>query len=75
MLTSLDLEWILGISTAQIRQLLEGYQERFGIILPTAGTVLDMGRTLTHKKLVVELALDGLTTQEIGVVWTGELPV
>lgn len=64
-LTTLDMEWILGISPNLIRQLLEAYHERFGILLPTAGTVLDMGRTLTHKALVVEMALEGLTTQEI----------
>ncbi|MEW6458179.1 MAG: DUF1670 domain-containing protein [Bacillota bacterium] len=64
-LTNLDLEWILGISSTLIRELLEAYQERFGVLLPTAGTVLDMGRTLTHKTIVVELALSGLTTQEI----------
>ncbi len=44
---------------------LEAYQERFGVLLPTAGTVLDMGRTLTHKTIVVELALQGLSTTEI----------
>ncbi|OIQ58999.1 hypothetical protein MTIN_25660 [Moorella thermoacetica] len=44
---------------------METYHERFGVLLPTAGTVLDMGRTLTHKALVVEMALEGLTTQEI----------
>lgn len=65
-LTNLDLEWILGISPVLIRELLTAYQERFGILLPTAGTVLDMGRTLTHKTIVVELALSGMTTQEIG---------
>lgn len=64
-LTNLDLEWILGLSPTLIRELLEAYQERFGVLLPTAGTVLDMGRTLTHKTIVVELALQGLTTQEI----------
>ena len=64
-LTTLDLEWILGISPSLIRSLLEAYHERFGILLPTAGTVLDMGRTLTHKAIVVEMALDGMTTQEI----------
>lgn len=64
-LTTLDLEWLLGISPSLIRQLLEAYHERFGVLLPTAGTVLDMGRTLTHKALVVEMALEGLTTQEI----------
>ncbi|NPV30737.1 MAG: DUF1670 domain-containing protein [Firmicutes bacterium] len=64
-LTTVDLEWILGIPPTLIRELLEDYQEHFGIILPTAGTVLDMGRTLTHKALVVEMALDGMTTHEI----------
>ena len=33
------------------------------MIMPTAGTILDMGRTLTHKKNVVEMSLSGLTTQ------------
>lgn len=64
-LTNSDTEWILGISPNLLRELLEAYQEKFGIILPTAGTVLDMGRTLTHKKIVVELHLEGLTTKQI----------
>lgn len=64
-LTNLDLEWLLGITPTTIRELLESYQEKFGVILPTAGTVLDMGRALTHKKIVVEMALSGMTTQQI----------
>ncbi len=64
-LTTLDMEWILNISPSMLRGLLEAYHEQFGIILPTAGTVLDMGRTLTHKKIVVQLSLEGLSTQEI----------
>lgn len=64
-LTALDLEWLLGISGATIRKILDAYREKFGIILPTAGTVLDMGRTLTHKTFVVDLALSGFNTQEI----------
>jgi len=49
-LTNIDVEWMLGVSPTTIRELLESYQEKFGIILPTAGTVLDMGRAMTHKK-------------------------
>jgi len=64
-LTILDLEWLLHINPAMISQLLEAYHEAFGVILPTAGTILDMGRTLTHKRIVVELALAGLSTKEI----------
>ena len=64
-LTNSDVEWLTGLTPTVIRELLEGYQEKFGVILPTAGTVLDMGRTLTHKKIVVEMALSGMTTKEI----------
>lgn len=64
-LTMLDLEWLLNVNGAFLRQLLSAYQENFGVILPTAGTVLDMGRTLTHKTIVVEMSLEGLSTQQI----------
>ncbi len=64
-LTTLDVEWLLGIKPSTLRNILDVYFEEFGIILPTAGTVLDMGRTLTHKTIVVELSLSGLNTQEI----------
>ncbi len=64
-LTNSDLEWFLNASSAMIRGLLEAYQEHLGVILPTARIVLDMGSSLTHKKIVVEMALEGMTTQEI----------
>ncbi len=64
-LTTLDMEWLLGISPPMLRNILDAYFEEFGIILPTAGTVLDMGRTLTHKKIVIEMSLSGMNTQEI----------
>ncbi len=64
-LTMLDMEWLLGLNGAALRQLLTAYQEQFGVILPTAGTVLDMGRTLTHKTIVIDMALDGMSTQQI----------
>jgi hypothetical protein len=64
-LTMLDLELLLNLNGATLRQLLAAYQEHFGVLLPTAGTVLDMGRTLTHKTIVVEMSLEGLSTQQI----------
>jgi len=64
-LTMLDLEWLLNLNGTALRNLLNAYQEHFGVLLPTAGTVLDMGRTLTHKTIVVEMALDGMSTQQI----------
>lgn len=47
------------------REFLNAYQEYFGVLLPTAGTMLDMGRTITQKKIVVEMSLEGLSTQQI----------
>lgn len=64
-LTMLDLEWLLNVNGTFIREMLDAYQERFGVLLPTAGTILDMGRTLTHKTIVVEMALSGMSTQQI----------
>ena len=64
-LTMLDLELLLNLNGAALREFLNTYQEHFGVLLPTAGTVLDMGRTLTHKKIVVEMSLEGLSTQQI----------
>ena len=64
-LTMLDLEWLLNFNGTALRKLLNAYQEHFGVLLPTAGTVLDMGRTLTHKTIVVEMALEGMSTQQI----------
>jgi len=39
----------VGISPGTIRKLLEAYHERFGIILPTAGTVLNIGPYAYHR--------------------------
>jgi hypothetical protein len=64
-LTTVDIEWLLSVSSSMMRELLEAYQEEFGILLPTAGTVLDMGRTLTHKARVIDQFLQGLTAAAI----------
>ncbi|HAI20781.1 MAG TPA: hypothetical protein DCM14_02570 [Clostridiales bacterium UBA8153] len=64
-LTMLDLEWLPGVNDALVRELLGLHQEQFGVLLPTAGTVLGLGSTLTHKTIVVETALQGLGTQQI----------
>ncbi len=46
MLTMLDLELLLNLNGATLRQLLTAYQEHFGVLLPTAGTVLDINATI-----------------------------
>jgi len=41
------------------------HQRRHRVILPSPGTVPDMGRMLTHKNLIVRLHLQGRTVLEI----------
>jgi len=64
-LSNIDLAMLLHRSPAHVRKLLDTYQQRHGVLLPTTGTVLDMGSTLTHKKLAVEWYLQGYNTSDI----------
>jgi len=41
------------------------YEQNPGVVLPHSGTVFDLGRTLTHKRVSVLLKHQGLLTQEI----------
>ncbi len=63
--TTVDLEMLMNRSTPYISQLLDLYKKHYQMWLPTAGTVLDVGRCLTHKREAIELALSGLTTKKI----------
>lgn len=52
-------------SSTYIKNLLELYKKHYQMWLPTAGTVLDMGRCTTHKRDAVELFLEGINTKTI----------
>ncbi len=60
-----DLALLLNRSCTYVRVLLDDYQRTHGVLLPTTGTILDMGSTLTHKKMAVELYLQGKNTTQI----------
>lgn len=64
-LTNLDLALLLHRSTGQVRTILDTYQQQHQVLLPTAGTVLDMGSTTTHKLLAVQMHLQQMSTTEI----------
>ncbi len=64
-LTTTDLAMLLHRSPTYIRRLMDTYQQRHEVLLPTTGTVLDMGSTLTHKKIAVEWSLQGRNTLDI----------
>ena len=65
LLSLMDLQWIFQISSGRISKLLRRAQQKHKIIVPTPGTVLDSGRTMTHKDIVIELYLQGYTVLEI----------
>lgn len=65
LLNQMDLQWIFQISTARISELLRSFQREHNIVVPTPGTVLDAGRSTTHKDIIVNLHLQGYTVKEI----------
>lgn len=65
LLSFIELQWIFLVSTATVSRTIDYYQKHYQVILPCPGTVLDMGRMLTHKALVIRLHLQGMTVLEI----------
>lgn len=52
-LTQLDLSLLSGLSEHYVSKVLREYEERTGEIVPTRGTVHDLGSSVTHKGEVV----------------------
>ncbi len=65
LLSLMDLQWIFHISVRKISELIRRAQKECTIIVPTPGTILDSGRSMTHKDIVIELHLQGYTAREI----------
>ena len=64
----MDLQWIFQTSTARISELIRSFQKEHNIVVPTPGTVLDAGRSMTHKDIIVNLHLQGHTVKEIAKI-------
>ncbi len=65
LLSHAELQWIFLVSLGTVSRAVDNYQRQHHVILPCPGTILDMGRMLTHKDLVVRLHLEGLSVLEI----------
>jgi len=50
-LTETDISILLRLSGAAISKYVTGYENRTNKVVPRAGTEMDMGKTLTHKRL------------------------
>jgi len=65
LLSQMDLQWIFQISSARVSELLRSAQREQNVIVPTPGTILDAGRSMTHKDIIVGLHLQGYSVREI----------
>ena len=65
LLSMTDLGVLLSCSPSTVRKARETWEKRYGRILPTRGTIHDLGTTFTHKRQIIDLHLEGYFTSEI----------
>ena len=65
LLTNADVGLILGVSAGTISKQAREYMERENKVLPTRGIVHDIGRAITHKRIIVRLYLQGYLVPDI----------
>jgi hypothetical protein len=65
LLPLIELEMLFLRSHNVVEELIRNYMNIHQVILPTPGTVLDAGRAMTHKRMIVEKSVNGLFTSEI----------
>ncbi len=65
LLTLADVAWYLGASTSAVGAWVRAHQDEAGEIVPTRGTLHDLGRGTTHKRMIVRLHLEGRLPSEI----------
>lgn len=63
-LTQTDLSILLRLSGARISDYISDYEKRMNEVVPRAGTEMDIGRTLTHKKLAFQNYKKKIPTSE-----------
>ena len=65
LLTLMELQWIFQISSSRISELIRSVQKEHNLVVPIPGTILDAGRSMTHKDIIVGLHLEGYNVKEI----------
>jgi len=68
LLTLQELQWIFQISIHRVSELIRSFQNEHNIIVPTPGTVLDAGRSMTHKDIIVRLYQQGYNFKQIAAI-------
>lgn len=64
-LSCTDVAVLLGVSAGTVAKDVREHMEEYETTVPTRGTIHDLGRTLTHKKVIVRLHLRGYQQPEI----------
>jgi hypothetical protein len=65
LLSMTDLAVLLNCSPSTVRKAREAWERRYARVLPTRGTIHDLGTTFTHKRQIIDLHLEGYFTSEI----------
>jgi hypothetical protein len=65
LIPQIEMELLFLRSYSVMEELIRNYMNIHQVILPTPGTILDAGRAMTHKRMIVEESVSGLFTSEI----------
>jgi hypothetical protein len=65
LLTLADVAWFVAASIHTVGTWVRAYQAETGQVVPTRGTLHDLGRGTTHKRIIVRLYLHGKLPSEI----------
>jgi hypothetical protein len=65
LLSNGDVASLIGVSPTTVGKHAREFMERENVIVPTRGTIHDLGMATTHKKVIIRLYLDGHITPEI----------
>lgn len=65
LIPQVEMEFLFLRSYSVMEDLIRNYMNIHQVILPTPGTILDAGRAMTHKRMIVEESVSGLFTSEI----------
>ncbi len=65
LLSTLDLQMLILRSTATVSRLINEFEHEYNIIIPTPGSIKDAGRKFTHKRIVIDLHLQGYLSKEV----------
>lgn len=64
-LTQADVAELLGVSIGVVGKDIRNYQMENQVVLPYRGTIHDIGRAMTHKRIIIGLYLQNIPTPDI----------